>query len=312
MQNKILPFKNLIEVANHFNDKQTCLDYLIKLRWPNGATCPFCSHDKVYHLQGANKRYKCAKCRKHFSVTKGTIFENSVIPLQKWFVAIYLITSHKKGISSVQLAKDVNVTQKTAWFMLQRVRHALKMRSFNSPEKIGNVVEIDETYVGGNDLNRHANKKKSAFDTKTIVLGAIERKGEVRLKVVPQATIEHIIPFVVKNIKTDSVLMTDEWTAYNRMGKVFEHLTVNHSQGVYVQGSSHTNTIENFWGVLKRGIYGIYHQVSAKHMQNYLEEFAFRFNNRKTTEAERFNKMVSLSKERIKYADLIRDVKKAS
>jgi transposase-like protein len=194
--------------------------------------------------------------------------------------------------------------------MMQRVRYALKMQSFNSP-KLSNVVEIDETYIGGNDENRHASKKKG-HEGKGVVLGAVERKGQVRLRLVPNATTEHIIPFIIKNISPNSVIMSDEYSGYRRLSKVYEHFTVNHIQGEYVKGSSHTNTIENFWSLFKRGIYGIYHQISHKHMQNYLEEFAFRFNNRFCTEAQRFDKMVSLSEHRITYAVLISNGKKES
>ena len=149
-------FTNLIEVSKFFEDKQVCLDYLTQMRWGGGVHCAFCGHDRVYELKGKNKRFKCAKCRKQFSAIRGTIFENTNIPLQKWFMAVYIISSHKKGISSVQLASDIGVTQKTAWFMAQRIRFALKVKSFEN--KIEGVFQADETYVGGKNKNRHSDK----------------------------------------------------------------------------------------------------------------------------------------------------------
>ena len=193
--------------------------------------------------------------------------------------------------------------------MSHRIRYAMSQEPLFS--KLRGIVEIDESYVGGNDRNRHANKKLG-HDGKAVVLGAIERKGQVRLKVVPNATQEHIVPFVIKNISPTSILMSDEYSAYKKMYRVFEHHTVNHLAGEYISGKAGTNTIENFWSLFKRGIYGIYHQVSHKHMQNYLEEFAFRFNNRFCTEAQRFDKMVSLSNERINYKTLISNGQKES
>ncbi len=187
-----MKFKNILEVATVFADKAKATDYLIQLRWNGKITCPACKSEKVSMLKGANKRFKCYGCRSQFSATKGTIFENSPIPLQKWFMAIYLITSHKKGISSLQLSRDISVTQKTAWFMLQRIRFALQSGSFNHSASA--IIEVDETFVGGKETNKHESKKlnkknksgvnvtrkdkkASPIEGKAIVFGMIERGG---------------------------------------------------------------------------------------------------------------------------------------
>lgn len=304
-----LPFRTINDVAIHFQDKATCIEYLTQLRWQGNVRCAHCNHTKVYQLKGACKRYKCAKCRKQFSAIKGTIFENSTVPLSKWFMAIFIMTTHRKGISSVQVARDIGVTQKTGWFMMQRVRYAFKMQSFTYG-KLGATapVEADESYIGGKPSNMHKKKRelieKVGYQRKIAVAGAIERGGEVRLKVIEQTNYENIVPFLVKSVHQGTKLMTDEHVAYGTMERLYDHQTIKHMIKEYVRGDVHTNTIENFWSVLKRGIYGTYHFISTKHVQNYLEEFAFRFNSRNISEAQRFNKMVSLSNHRITYKTL--------
>ena len=302
-------FKNLIEATQFFSDKQTCIDYLAQLRWAGNTCCAHCGNGKVYELKGANKRYKCAECRKQFSVTKGLIFENSPIPLQKWFVAIYLITSHKKGISSMQLSRDISVTQKTAWFMLQRIRFALDTNSFELPV-MDSVIECDETYIGGKSKNKHANKRtkgaqgRSTKD-KTPVFGLVERNGRVVAMKVPDTTRDTIHPIIEAHVGAGASVNTDEWMAYKGLDKRFSHSVVKHGEGIYVIGNVHTNTIEGFWSLLKRGIIGIYHQVSTKHLDKYIDEFEFRYNTKDNSEFERFNNMLSLSAKRLTYGQLI-------
>lgn len=304
-------FKNLIEVANHFSNKEVCIEYLTKMRWSERVICTHCSHDKVYELKGANKRFKCASCRKQFSAIKGTIFENSPIPLQKWFVAIYLITSHKKGISSCQLAKDISVTQKTAWFMLQRIRFALETKTFDAPT-MNTVIEADETYIGGKNKNRHSSKKvensqgRSTKD-KAPVFGLVERNGRLVAMKVSDTQKKTIQPIIDQHVEKGSQIMTDEYRAYKGLNSRFDHSIVKHSEGVYVLGEAHANTIEGFWSLLKRGVVGIYHQISVKHLDRYIDEFEFRYNSRTQTETERFENTLSLCGKRLTYNSLINE-----
>jgi transposase-like protein len=304
---KTLEFKNLIEVTTYFAEESRCKEHLYKLRWNGGEpVCPHCGHDKAYNLK-KEFTYKCAKCRKPFSVTKGTIFENSPISLQKWFVAIYLITSHKKGISSLQLSKDISITQKSAWFLLQRIRYAVRTRDFN--KQLENDVEIDETYVGGKNKNRHFDKRvefsqgRSGKD-KVAVFGILERKGKVVAMSVKNTSGKVLKPLILKHVSNDANLMSDEWNAYKGLNRFFNHQIVRHGQGEYVNGNVHTNTIEGFWSLLKRGIIGIYHNVSLKHIDKYIDEFEYRYNTRHKGESERFLNMLSKSNSRLDYATL--------
>lgn len=306
-----MEFKNLAQLTEYFADKQTCIDYLTKLRWDGNVTCTFCGHEKVYELKGANPRFKCAKCRKQFSAIKGTIFENSPIPLQKWFIAVYILTAHKKGISSVQLGVDLGVTQKTAWFMAHRIRFALKVKSFDA--QMCCEVQADETFMGGKNKNRHADKKvpqsqgRSVKD-KTPVLGLTDENGKVYTQVIPNTQAKTIKPIIEKMVKEGSIVVTDEWQAYRSLSRKYLHVVVNHKEGQYVNGPFSTNRIEGFWSILKRGVYGIYHQVSAKHLHRYCDEFSFRYNSREVNAMERFEASIQdVHQCRLTYQDLIKE-----
>jgi len=300
-------FTNLMSLMAYFKDEQICKDYLETIRWNGSIKCAYkdCGCTKVYKCAGC---YKCSECERIFSVRVGTIFEDSKIPLQKWFAAIYLITSHKKGISSLQLHRDLGITQKTAWFLLHRVRTTLGLNI--GTEKFTGTCEADETFIGGKNKNRHAHKKVEnsqgrSFKDKSPVAGVIERGGELRAKQVPDTKGFNLKSFIVKNIVFGSEINTDEWWGYNGLAAAFKHNVVKHNEGQYVSGDTHTNTLEGFWSLLKRGVVGIYHSMSNKHLQKYIDEFVFRYNTRNHSEANRFDLMLNNIATHITYEQLI-------
>ncbi|WP_204344331.1 IS1595 family transposase [Psychroserpens algicola] len=301
--------KSILDLIQAFPNEQACIEHLEVLRWSNGVVSPFEPTSKVYNCKG--NRYKCKESGKYFNVKTDTIFDNTKMPLQKWFIAIWLVTSHKKGISSLQLGRDLGITQKSAWFMLQRIRNCFGLNDDNQ-DKLQGEVEIDETYVGGKAGNRSAKIRADKSEAtkehykKSTVLGMVERGGDVRAMHVQNATEISLLPPIVNNIAFNSSIYTDELTSYNKLERVYDHQTVKHGRGEYVRGRVSTNSIESFWALLKRGIYGIYHFTSKKHLQLYVDEFVFRYNTRKnTTESERFNLLLSNIENRITYKDLI-------
>ncbi len=289
---------NLIEFYNRFNDEQTCRDYLEKARWGDKITCPHCGIIGNAYKYKDGRLFKCKDCRKQFTVRVGTIFEDSKLPLQKWFLAIYLATSLKKGISSIQLSKYLGITQKTAWFMLHRIRHAVETNNYDKP--LDGDVEMDETYIGG----KTTVKKK--FDNKTPVVGAVERKGRVVAKVTDDASSTTLQSVIRERVPADANLYTDDWKGYHRASRlVFMHRAVNHSKKQWAVGQAHTNTIEGFWAHLKRGIDGIYHHVSPKHLQRYCDEYQYRYNTREMSDGERFNDYFASIHTRLEYKELL-------
>jgi len=295
-------FNSILELIQAFPDQQSCIDHLEQLRWNGNVVSPFDTDSKVYDCKG--NKYKCKNTGKYFNVKTNTIFDNTKLPLQKWFLAIWLVTSHKKGISSIQLGKDIGITQKSAWFMLSRIRQCF---GIESDTKLDNEVEADETFVGGKNKNRHANKKvKGTTKDKSPVLGMVERSGKLVAKKVDDTTYKTLSKEILKNINKSAKLYTDDYTSYKRLKRVYDHQTVKHSKKQYVKGRVHTNTIESFWAILKRGIFGIYHFTSKKHLQLYVDEFVFRYNTRNGSEVERFNLLLQNTENRITYLDLIK------
>jgi len=296
-------FNSILDLLKAFPDEQTCINHLEALRWNGNVVSPFDSTSKVYNCKG--NKYKCKNTGKYFNVRTATLFDNTKIGLQKWFLSIWLVTSHKKGISSLQLSRDIDVTQKTAWFMLQRIRNCF---GIDNDSELDNEVEIDETFVGGKNKNRHADKKVKqgiGSSDKTPVMGMVERNGKLIAKKIENVKRESLTKEIVGRIKHTANIYTDEWVGYNSLSRVYDHKTVKHYNGQYVDGRVHTNTIEGFWSLLKRGIFGIYHFTSKKHLQLYVDEFVFRYNSRLNSESQRFNLLLANTENRLTYKELI-------
>ena len=271
-------------------------EHLESIHWPNGPVCPHCGSTVVVKLQGKATRpgvHKCKakECRKQFTVTVGTIFERSHISLRHWVIAFHLMCSSKKGISAHQLHRSLGITYKSAWFMCHRIRHAVANGPF--PEQMKGTVEADETYVGGKP--RYGGKRGRGTK-KTPVFALVERKGEVRAHVVPNVKAETLRAHLKANVHTSARLMTDEFASYNYAGTYFaEHHQIKHSAHVYAKGEVYTNTIESFFALIKRGVYGVFHHVSPVHLQRYCDEFAFRWNHRKTSDSFRRDAALSMA-----------------
>lgn len=302
-----LKFKSLPALLKHFQSEDTCIEFLKKQRWNNKPVCPHCgSMKKPYET---NRGYKCSEkeCRKKFSITTGTIFENTKIKLSLWYAAIYIASAHKKGISSHQLARDLGVTQKTGWFMLMRIREAMTERN---PQMLNGSTQADETFVGGKNKNRHQSKKvelsqgRSVKD-KTPIFGLLNN-GVVNTQVVTDTKAATLKPIIAAMVEKGSIVVTDEWGAYNGLNSTHQHEVVKHNEGNYVSTTGfHTNGLEGYWSLFKRGIYGIYHHTSPKHLQRYCNEFSYRFNTRGVEDTERFTLSLTKIDGRLTYKTLI-------
>ena len=306
---------NLIQFYTKFGTEEQCQQFLFKNRWTNGVTCPKCGEIDVKTYKLVSGRYKCASCRNTFTVRARSVFEDSPVPLQKWFLAIYLCGSFKKGISSIQLSKYIGVTQKTAWFMLQRIRYVFENDSF---EMLSGEVEMDEAYIGGKDSNKHASKRLKALtgkgaqgfgskNSKAPVVGMVERGGNMHAVATKDTCSSTLMTLARNHIDVSSTVYTDEHMPYRTLPKLgFNHESVNHGVKEFVNGMASTNTAESFWSHLKRGINGIYHHVSAKHLQRYCDEYTYRWNTRELTDGERFEDWFSrIEGKRLMYKTLI-------
>ncbi|MGC2758379.1 IS1595 family transposase [Candidatus Binatus sp.] len=303
---------NLLKLARTFDSDNRCRQYLEELQWPDGVKCPKCGSKKISRIEKRNQ-YDCDSCRYQFSVTAGTMLHDSHLPLWKWFAAVYLMCESKKGMSAMQIKRTLSVGYKTAWYLCHRIRAAIQ--AVEAPQLNGYAVEVDETYVGGKEANKHKSQRHGKTGTfgKTAVIGAIERGGAVRAKVVQNTDTLTLDSFVREAVSQRVTLVaTDEHAGYRLLGKGYNHGVVAHGKGEYVVGAIHTNTIESFWSLLKRGIVGSYHKVSKEHLPAYVSEFEFRFNNRKNPYLFRDTLKRLLSTEPLPFEKLTSRHKKAA
>ena len=304
-------FKSVFDMMSTLNSEKACREHLEQLRWNGEPICPHCGSQRENHYRiktrGEDKgRYKCKDCRLPFSVTIGTIFEKSTIPLQKWFMAVNLFTTNKKGVSSHQLQREIGVTQKTAWFMLCRLRNSVHNRV---DFEFDGITQVDETYVGGKNKNRSKGKKVEnsqgrSLKTKTPVFGMLN-DGLVYTQVVKNTKGKTLKTIIRSKVKQGSILVSDGWVGYRGLQHEYSHKIIKHNLGVFKNGSYHTNGIEGFWSLLKRGIIGSYHYTSDKHLHRYCDEFAYRYNIRTLSQGEQFNLTLINSDERLSYKELI-------
>lgn len=300
---------NLVSLAKKYSDNDTARDLLESLRWPNGAVCPHCKSNEAYKLTpkadskspGRKGLYKCKTCRKQFTVTVGTIFADTHIPIGTWLMAIFLLCSSKQAMSAHQLHRMLGITYKSVWFMAHRIRYG--MTEVPLAEMLKGAIEVDETYVG---RKLRGGRRGRGSQNKTPVMALVERNGNVKTRVVERVTSKNLHVAIRENVHTDSVILTDEWPAYNGIGEHFVggHASVNHGAKEYFRDGVHTNTAESFFSLLKRGVFGAFHHVSKHHLHRYCDEFSFRWNSRKMKDGDRMQLAIAgFEGKRLTYRD---------
>ena len=285
-----------------FHDADKAREWLEARLWKDGPICPHCGTvDQATLIQGKSHRpglYQCNACRQPFTATVGTLYERSKIPLNKWLAATHLMMASKKGMSALEIGRLLGISKKSAWFLCHRIRESLRPTSLTPMGGEGKYVEADETHIGGKETNKHRSKRNSkniGGMGKEPVFALVERKGRVRSQHVPSVTAKTLRPILVAQVDAKTFLMTDDAGQYRHMKRDFAHETVNHGAGEYVRGDAHTNTIEGYFSILKRGITGTFHHVSQQHLKRYLAEFDFRYNEREALgvgDVERFEKSI--------------------
>ncbi len=293
---------NMIKLMDEFGTDDKCRDILEELRWPDGTHCPRCDSEKISRVK-TRKQFDCDSCGYQFSVLSGTIFHDTHLPLKKWFVAIYLTVESKKGISANQMKRTIGVSYKTAWYLCHRIRTA--MTEMN-PKKLKGTVEVDEAFIGGK-LKGRGRGKGAYLANKATVVGIVERGGDVRMSKIMSADRRTLHAFIKGHIHPKTkLIVTDEWPAYKGIADHdSKHAVINHRSREYVRGNIHTNTIENVWSLLKRSVVGSYHKVSAKHLDAYLDELEWRFNNRSNPYLFRDTLTKLLGSSNLEYKDLV-------